>query len=109
VDASLSLDYGLSQRDGKMQELIDKSNTDDKLIEEKEFLEKFNKHLEEKVKERTKEINDLLKQKDEFITQLGHDLKTPISILQNILPMIQEDSENPTVKQDCETAIRNVK
>jgi signal transduction histidine kinase/FixJ family two-component response regulator len=74
----------------------------------KDQLFTLNKNLEQKVKQRTAEIEQLIKQKDEFIGQLGHDLKTPLSILMNILPMIQGDSIDPEVKSDCDVVIRNV-
>ena len=74
----------------------------------KDQLFTLNKNLEQKVKQRTAKIEQLIKHKDEFIGQLGHDLKTPLSILMNILPMIQEDSIDPEVKSDCDMSIRNV-
>jgi len=71
-------------------------------------LKELNEGLEHKVEERTSEIKELLRQKDEFIGQLGHDLKTPLSILTNMLPMIKEDVDKPELKKDCDMAIRNV-
>jgi len=69
----------------------------------------LNKNLEGKVQQRTKEIEKLLKNKDEFIGQLGHDLKTPISIIINLLPLIREDSTDPEIKYECDMVIRNVR
>ncbi len=63
---------------------------------------------EKKVDDRTSEIKELLRQKDEFIGQLGHDLKTPISILTNLLPIMKEDTKDTDLKDDCDMAIRNV-
>ncbi len=81
-----------------------------KQLEEAKLLMKHtNIGLEEEVKKRTERIEMLLKQKDEFIGQLGHDLKTPISILLNIIPMIKENVENERVQEDCDLAIRNTK
>lgn len=82
--------------------------TNQELTEVKEQLSKLNQDLERKVEERTFEIKKLLKQKDEFISQLGHDLKTPVSILINVLPTIEEVSEK-NVKKECEVAIQNIK
>jgi signal transduction histidine kinase len=73
------------------------------------LLKHTNIDLEKEVKERTEEIHQLLQQKDEFIGQLGHDLKTPLSVLMNIIPMIQESSDDAQVKEDCDLAIRNTK
>jgi PAS domain S-box-containing protein len=49
----------------------------------------LNIDLEMKVKERTAEIQKLLKQKDGFINQLGHDLKTPLTPMMVLLPLIR--------------------
>jgi|GEM_PF-728490 len=71
-------------------------------------LKELNKTLEEKVKLRTKEINLLLKHKDEFIHQLGHDLKNPLGPLINLLPILQR-GEKDTRRQEMFTVInRNV-
>ena len=42
-------------------------------------LSKMNRNLDQMVIERTAQVEELLKQKDEFINQLGHDLKTPLT------------------------------
>lgn len=55
----------------------------------------------------SKDLETVLKQKDEFIGLLGHDLKTPLSILMNILPTIKEESEKAEIKKDCDVVIRN--
>jgi len=81
--------------------------TNDELIMVKEQLRKLNEDLERKVEERTSEIKNLLIQKDEFISQLGHDLKTPISILINVLPAIEEVS-GEDVKREFEIAKQNI-
>ena len=65
------------------------------------------KKIEEQLIGKTAEIRELLRQKDEFIGQLGHDLKTPLSIILNFLPTIKEEIKNPHVKKDCEVTIRN--
>ena len=80
-----------------------------KLKTSEEKLRKLNKELEEKVKVRTAEIKELLKHKDAFIGQLGHDLKTPLTMIMNILPMIKEEAEKPEIKEDCNVAIRNAR
>ncbi len=98
---------------------VDKNITERKKAEEslrltnqeltilKEELSKLNQELEKKVQERTKEVVTLLKQKDEFISQLGHDLKTPLSVILNVLPMIKEEIRRTDLQRDCEIAIRN--
>lgn len=78
------------------------------LMEAHQVMETIIKQLERKVQQRTDEIQRLLVQKDQFIGQLGHDLKTPLSILLNIIPMISEEIKSPEGKEDCKMAIRNI-
>jgi PAS domain S-box-containing protein len=67
----------------------------EQLQESEKNLKRLNDELEERVKDRTKEVNRLLKQKDSFIDQLGHDLKHPLGPLINLIPLLkkQEDDE----------------
>jgi PAS domain S-box-containing protein len=74
----------------------------------KEKLSVLNKNLEEKVKERTVEIERLLKQKDEFIGQLGHDLKTPLTPMMTLLPILRRQMKDTKSIEMLDTVIRNV-
>ena len=71
-------------------------------------LEELNKHLEEKVKERTKEVWKLVKQKDDFIKQLGHDLKTPLTPIISLLPLIKEKVKDKELVRLLDIISRNV-
>lgn len=55
-----------------------------------EELTDMNNNLEEKVNQRTDEVQHLLYQKEEFINQLSHDLKTPLTPMMLLLPMIKK-------------------
>ena len=72
-------------------------------------LKLLNERLEEKVAERTKEIEKLLKQKNEFINQLGHDLKTPLTPLLSLLPVIEEKESDPDLKRLLDVVLRNAR
>ena len=74
----------------------------------REKLALLNQNLEEKVQERTAKVEELLRQKDEFINQLGHDLKSPLTPLMRILPKIMEDPDNPKTKERLDIISRNV-
>ena len=50
----------------------------------------LNQTLESRVEERTAEVNQLLRQKDAFVNQLSHDLKTPLTPLVALLPVVAE-------------------
>ena len=91
-----------TDKDKKIQEL------QEKLEETERKLNEFNRELEQKVIERTVEINRLLKNKSRFIDNLSHDLATPITPLISLLPIIKEDLRNEDTKKLIDTCIRNV-
>jgi signal transduction histidine kinase len=68
----------------------------------------MNTNLEHKVLERTKKIDLLLKQKNDFINQLGHDLKNPLNPLVNLLPILEKNERNQKNKEIIGVLIRNV-
>ncbi len=63
--------------------------------------------LEDKVVERTEHIQKLLKQKDAFINQLGHDLKHPINPLMNLLPILEKKNTDPKCQEIFTVLKRN--
>jgi PAS domain S-box-containing protein len=68
----------------------------------------MNKDLEVKVEERTREILHLLKQKDDFVNQLGHDLKNPLGPLLNLIPLIEKKNTDPNLTESFNVINRNV-
>ena len=64
-------------------------------------------NLEKKVKERTQQIELLLKQKNEFINQLGHDLKNPLGPLVNLVPVLLKNETDPRKKHILDVILRN--
>ena len=69
-------------------EEVEMMNTE--LTVAREQLATLNQDLEKKVDERTAEVQKLLKQKDEFINQLGHDLRTPLTPMLGLLPLLKK-------------------
>lgn len=49
-----------------------------------------------------KRLATLVKQKDMFITRLGHDLKTPLTPLTLLLPLIRETADNGEIRRMAE-------
>lgn len=66
------------------------------------------KKLEEDLRKRTCKVEKLLKQKNEFIYLLSHDLKNPLGPLLTLLPIVEGKVEDPKLKEILEVAIRNV-
>ena len=71
-------------------------------------LKEFNENLEELVKERTEEVEKLLRQKDEFINQLGHDLKSPLTPLIGLLPFLENKDDDQKSKEIVKIFRRNI-
>ena len=81
----------------------------EKNLREAEYLQSLmKKQLEGKIRQRTNEVQTLLKQKDEFINQLGHDLKTPLTPLYNLIPILLKEVKNPEHKKILNILNRNV-
>ncbi|MDD1723664.1 MAG: PAS domain S-box protein [Methanospirillum sp.] len=68
----------------------------------------MNRELDERVRERTIEINRLLRQKDDFINQLGHDLKTPLTPLAALLPSLVREEDDPEMRELFTVLLRSV-
>jgi PAS domain S-box-containing protein len=79
------------------------------LEEAHDLLFAVNKELERKVEDRTAEIARLIEQKDEFINQLGHDLKTPLTPMMALLPQLKESHSKPEeLDKILDILVRNV-
>jgi len=53
-------------------------------------------------------IEALLAQKDEFINQLGHDLKNPLGPLLNLIPIISKKQKDQQTRDMLDVVLRNV-
>ncbi|MDG6219772.1 MAG: HAMP domain-containing sensor histidine kinase, partial [Candidatus Thermoplasmatota archaeon] len=63
--------------------------------------------LEKKVKKRTEKIEQVLTQKNEFIYQLGHDLKNPLGPLINLIPILLKNESDQHKREMLEVISRN--
>ncbi len=61
--------------------------------------------LEQRVIERTRDVTQLLEQKNAFIRRLGHDLKTPLTPLTALLPLALQSTRNDDNKKILSMAI----
>jgi len=91
----------------EMNKKLQQANEELRAAQEELWL--LNQDLEKKVAERTVEIEKLLKHKDEFIGQLGHDLKSPLTPLLGLLPLLEEQEKDPKMKELIKIFDRNVK
>lgn len=101
--------HGRTEMENKVIEngITERKNAEDELSEADKMLRIVNKELERKVKAKTAEIERLLKQKDEFINQLGHDLKTPLTPLTILLPIVKKRVDDPKLKEILDVTIKN--
>lgn len=74
-----------------------------------EHIEKLNQDLEKKVEERTKKIQNLLRDKNQLIINIGHDLRTPLTPLMGLLPSVIKKEKDPKLKELLEISLENVK
>lgn len=66
------------------------------------------KESRDKIEEYNRILESLLTQKDEFIGQLGHDLKNPLQPLVGLLPIMIEKEKDPQIKEALEVMNKNV-
>jgi PAS domain S-box-containing protein len=110
VDISLSVlkddDENITGSIGIIKDISERKQAEGELKKAHDLLNTINKDLERKIKKRTAEVERLLRQKDEFISQLGHDLKTPLAPLINLLPIVLEKEKNPKSKERLKVSIQ---
>lgn len=80
--------------------VIERDITEEKVAENKikeanRVIESANETLQEKVKEETQKISYLLSQKEQFIIQLSHDLRTPLGPILNLLKILRSHEKEP--------------
>ena len=71
-------------------DINDRKHMEDELREAHKQLSLMNQELEQRVKSRTEELEQMIKLKDDFIHQLGHDLKSPLGPLVNLIPILKK-------------------
>lgn len=65
----------------------------------------LNNQLERRVQERTAQVERLLQHQQELITHLGHDLKTPLTPLLALLPVVRDAERDPARQQMLQLAL----
>jgi len=66
------------------------------------------KKSRKKIEDYNKILEKLLDQKDQFIGQLGHDLKNPLQPLVGLIPVILDKEKDPKIKEHLKVINQNV-
>lgn len=101
LTSELGLKYELEQQQIDLETLIS---------ERTQTLEDAIRDLEREVNERMKaerKLEDMVREKGNFITRLGHDLKTPLTPLVTLLPLVREQEQDPKLKEILDVNIAN--
>jgi len=120
VIGSIGVIRDITKRKEAEKELIEKNcqleinarelkRLNNELMEVQERLLILNQGLEKQVKIRTKEIENLLYQKEDFINQLSHDLNTPLTPIVGLIPILRDKVQDPNIKDMMELIFDNVK
>lgn len=80
-----------------------------RMLELQEALIQAKKSLEERIRERTTEITHLLRQKDAFVHNLSHDLRTPLTPLLTLLPLVRDGEADPPRREMLELCLENAR
>ena len=109
------------EKQKRINDLLEKSReeTEQKnkeLTKAENALKKEKQNVEKKVIDRTKELKKekehvelLLDQKTQFVNQLSHDLRTPLTPMLTLLPVAIRYTKDKDTKHDLETILRNAK
>ncbi|HVQ01122.1 MAG TPA: HAMP domain-containing sensor histidine kinase [Candidatus Thermoplasmatota archaeon] len=88
--------------------LAHRKHAEDDLKEAYEALNHSLTQLQRTVAETAEELGIAVKQNHELILGLSHDLKTPLTPLMGLLPLLIREEKDPKLKELLETSLRNV-
>lgn len=75
------------------------SRARDAILQYSRELESLNTTLDQRVHDRTRQIEELMRKKDELIVSIGHDLRTPLTPLVALLPYLRDNESDPDKKR----------
>lgn len=68
-----------------------------------------NARLEDRVRQRTREVERLLRWDEELLHHLGHDLRTPLTPLVSLLPLLHDTESDPERRRLLELALEGAR
>jgi len=89
------------------RDITEEKAAENKIKEANRVIESANETLQEKVKEETQKISYLLSQKEQFIIQLSHDLRTPLGPILNLLKILRSHEKEPEEQEMLEVIQTN--
>ncbi len=99
VAGIIGLGYDITARKFEEARVIEYSgiieSRNQELVALRDKLQAINRDLDNQVRQRTQEVDALLVQRDHFIEQLGHDLRTPLIPLVGLIPFLVEQEKDP--------------
>ncbi|MDY6833996.1 MAG: PAS domain S-box protein [Chloroflexota bacterium] len=94
----------ISERNKAQEELRRKNQEIETMSKE---LHEFKLNFEQKLNERTTDLVNTLRQKDEFVNQLGHDLKSPLTPIVTLLHLLKRQEQAPEQTEVIEAILAN--
>lgn len=76
---------------GVSRDITERKRAEEALKKSREQLKAYSESLEKTVKERTKELSQLVESYQEFVAHINHELRTPLSIIKAVVEMRQEN------------------
>lgn len=78
-----------------IREITDRKRAEEELKKSKEQLKAYSESLERTVKERTEKLSRLVEAQREFIAYMGHELRTPMSVIKAVVETELDDASKP--------------
>jgi len=81
-----------------IRDITERKRTEKELEKKRVQLKAYSESLEKTVKERTEKLNNLVEYQREFIADIGHELRTPLSVIKAVVES-ELDNKTPQSKQ----------
>jgi signal transduction histidine kinase len=88
--------------------IAEQKTQEKKLRETNTLLQQQNSTLQQQVQDKNIEINQLIRQKNDLLVGLSHDLNTPLTPLMGYLPMIIKEEQDPKLKNLLILSLKNL-